>query len=532
MDSDHKLTFLDFKRLFEAVNLKTRSYVSTANFRVISQWIQHCNTNHECISSTPAVSKYFPTRLLMIGGLSKPQLKLIDTQKTRCHGPYATLSYCWGSGVPIKLLSTSISESTLPKTLREAVMVARRIGVKYLWVDALCIIQDSLDDWNRESPKMGDVYSNSYCNIAATHTRSCDDGLFLDREPGGSGVICVEAHWDDIECRQLGLVDVGFWVEKLNKTPLNNRGWVLQERFLSPRTVHFRDDQILWECYLGRRSEHFPLGPIPGTFSCFEKRRILANQKAPEAPCSNELEPYALWGRLVKDFCSSKLTKESDKLVAISGIARKLQTEINDEYLAGLWWDQLPAQLIWGGKGVRPLQYRAPSWSWASLEGEISIPELKANLLGLIDKIEYKIEYITEDTYGQVKSGGIRLSGTLYPHILMPYRNEDWVMLFYEHDLNSKEYDKPAFLDVVEGQDYSEGEYYCLPVLFEKPTPEINSALSCLILQSTGRSQGEYSRIGTFLTNYKEDVDMLVHKSKPCEHFPGLYDLTSTTTII
>jgi hypothetical protein len=516
------------------VNTRTRLSTTSANFRIIVQWLRHCNINHHCLSVESDASPCPPARLLKVGRHLDAEIKLIDTKETKLQGPYATLSYCWGSGLPVKLTSSSLSAfkrgilvSALPKTLRDAVTVARQIGVKYLWIDALCIVQDSGDDWNKEARKMADIYSSSYCNIAATHTQSCNDGLFAKRELDKSAVICVDTCWDGVDIRQLGLVDFEFLIKKLERAPLNSRGWVLQERFLSPRTVHFGDDQVLWECHLGYRCEAFPFGLIPGMAEDFAKRR-LNNQPVCKRPYSNSDEAYALWGHLVGKFCASKLTFQCDKLLAISGLARKFQSEMNDQYIAGLWWNQLPAQLTWTGEDTtRSRPYRAPSWSWASLEGKISIPRLQADILGLIDPIEYSIGYTTEDKYGQVTSGSIRVSGKLFPHVLEPYSNT-WEMIFYDEDLNSGPYARPAFMDI--STNFSDVEYYCLPVLLEKSPPAY--VVSCLILQATENVRGEYSRIGLFSTHYQEDIDIMTQKSKPYEMDPDLYDANYTITII
>jgi len=518
------------------VRTRARSSTSSANFRIMLQWIQHCNKHHTCRVAKSDASECLPARLLKIGQDLDSQIRLINTNDTKLQAPYATLSYCWGSGLPVKLTSSSLSAfersiwvAALPKTLRDAVIVARQIGVNYLWIDALCIIQDSSDDWEKEARKMAEIYSRSYCNIAATHTRSCDDGLFTINDYGKSAVICVDTRWDGVDIYRLGLVDYEFVIKKLERAPLNSRGWVLQERFLSPRTIHFGDDQVLWECYGGYKCEAFPFGPIFGMATDFAKRR-LSNQPECTRPYSNTDEAYALWGHLVGKFCSCKLTFPRDKLIAISGLARKFQSAMNDEYIAGLWWNQLPAQLAWTGeKTIKPLQYRAPSWSWASLEGMISIHRLQADILGLINPIEYNIEYATEDKYGEVTSGSIRVSGKLFPHILTPYQDGFiWQMIFYDEDLNSGPYARPAVMDI--SSDYSNVEYYCLPVLLEKSCPA--HVVNCLILQATENAQGEYSRIGRFSTHYKEDVDIMTERSESYEMDPDLYDAHSTITII
>ena len=173
--------------------------------------------------------------------------------KAPTHGPYATLGYWWSTKVSVRLLSSLaaefqkvILESILPKTLKEAVIVSRNLG-----------IQDSTDDWSHEVSQMADIYSKSYCNLAVTYNRSCDDGPFLERNIDQLGTIFVEVHWDDVECHQFGLFDRNFWINQVDRAPLSKRGWVLQERFLSPRTAHFGYGQLLWDCCKVKCMRHF-----------------------------------------------------------------------------------------------------------------------------------------------------------------------------------------------------------------------------------------------------------------------------------
>jgi len=467
--------------------------------------------------------------------LSNPIIRLIDTTKTPVDGPYATLSYCWGTGVTVKLLSSlvdqflqDIPESTLPKTLNEAIVTTRELDIRFIWIDALCIIQDSLVDWNHEASRMADIYSNSCCNIAAGHNRSCDDGLFLKRDLEQQGTLFVDVQWDEVKCYQLGLIDQNFWINKVDKAPLNKRGWVLQERFLSPRTVHFVHGQLFWECYSKEACESLPKGMVVDSNVGFKKRRFIPRLGVPEYQFSPRLEPYMLWERLLQVYSLTKLSKPTDKLVAISGLAKRIQSEIKDEYIAGLWRNRLSTGLLWflNSAAVRPIEYRGPSWTWASIDGNISTSRFEGVIVRLVELIGHDITYTTDDKYGQIKSASIHLSGKLYPHGV--YRvGLTWAVFFPDESLKSKEFSRPAKLDL-QDQDYAEAECYCLPVLYEKS----KSVLGCLILQSTGRMQGEYSRIGVFFTRNEVDVNVMFHNSALYEPNPVLYDAALTFTII
>jgi hypothetical protein len=116
------------------------------------------------------------------------------------------------------------------------VTVVRQLGQKYIWIDSLCIIQDSVDDWRAECGRMTDVYANSWCNIAATAASNGNEGCFQDRDPMALGLCSVTSEWTDYENRTFYLHDTNLWDEGFTHAPLNLRAWVLQERLLSPRS--------------------------------------------------------------------------------------------------------------------------------------------------------------------------------------------------------------------------------------------------------------------------------------------------------
>jgi hypothetical protein len=200
-----------------------------------------------------------PTRVLDVGTASNPRLRLQVNDKSSPISPYVTLSHCWGkiqikrlTKINISQLAECIDVNELTKTFQEAIIIARRLGVKFLWIDSLCIIQDSIKDWDKESSAMGDVYKNALCNIAATAAPNGHTGCFLERNPllartcrlrieGLPGLAPKSQVYD--------LTRVDFWKQAISAAPLIQRAWFLQERILAPRVIHFGKNQLLWECH-------------------------------------------------------------------------------------------------------------------------------------------------------------------------------------------------------------------------------------------------------------------------------------------
>lgn len=224
-------------------------------FGLLKQWIQVCDCEHESCSRDGEYKPAIPTRLVEV----RDGLRLVEAADIKS-SQYIALSHCWG---PLKddekfctykrnigQLKAHIDFGTLPRTFRDAVTVARGLGIDYLWIDSLCIIQDDEDDWQSESAKMEQVFSDAYCTIGASSAKSSLDGFLADPSPrsvvtlppgrAGAAYVCVDI--DDFH----GDVELG---------PLNRRGWVLQERALSRRTIFFTSTQVYWECGEGIHCE-------------------------------------------------------------------------------------------------------------------------------------------------------------------------------------------------------------------------------------------------------------------------------------
>jgi hypothetical protein len=296
---------------------------------------------------------------------------------------YTTLSHCWGNSQPLRLLMSNIDEfkstippERIPKTFSDAFRVVKSLGLRYIWVDSLCIIQDSHVDWLKESATMGLVYSRAFCSIAASGARDSNEGLFLSHHPSETPLFPFACHWDNfpkIRCVVSPLENL--WRPQFENLPLNRRGWVLQERILALRIIHFTQDQVFWECRTHAASGIFPK-KLP---SHLQKYHNMRNQLFHPQPA----DFYIVWADMIRSYTNAELTFTRDKLVAISGLASQRQSlnEHPSRYVAGMWEDQLPASLVWTRGDMFEGEYlprrledlHIPSWSWAALNCPIDV---------------------------------------------------------------------------------------------------------------------------------------------------------------
>ena len=196
-----------------------------------------------------------PTRLLEVGN----PMRLVPSS-TMVRSPYVALSHRWGPlgertkfcacRHNMKQLQTSIDFERLPRTFKDAVTVVRSLGLKYIWIDSLCIVQDDQQDWENEAARMEQVFSDAYLTIAASSAKSSNDGFLLPRKPRQ----CLELVSQDSR-RLYVCPNIDDFRNDVELSHLNCRGWVLQERVLSRRTIHFTSSQTYWECGAGVHCE-------------------------------------------------------------------------------------------------------------------------------------------------------------------------------------------------------------------------------------------------------------------------------------
>jgi hypothetical protein len=217
---------------------------------------------------------HLPTRLIDTQSIgSSSGIRLVSTHNLdfNLNPVYCTLSHCWGKRTSNSSeLAQEILLDALPQTFRDAVYMSRHLGVRYLWIDSLCVIQDSLEDWRKESVTMHQIYSGAVFNIAATHATSSVEGLFSRRIPRHRESP-VHASWSKVAATY-GEREVrpGVYTVKedrygdyaiqdlIDRSPLNSRAWVYQERLLSKKTLHFTASEVFFECKVGIFSEYAP----------------------------------------------------------------------------------------------------------------------------------------------------------------------------------------------------------------------------------------------------------------------------------
>jgi hypothetical protein len=334
-----------------------------------------------------------PTRLVHIELLGvQLKARLVESKDLEDPIEYYTLSHCWGI-VPFLTLrrhnyrsfKRDIHISRLSKTFQDSLIAAHRLGFQYVWIDSLCIIRKDPDDWGREANMMSSVYAGSSLNLPATSSCDGSGGLFFNRRLSTVRSCYVKLPslgFNSFSCNPGGYNIVVFIKpprreKEIDDSPLAQRGWVFQERFLAPRTLHSGASQRFWECKRGIVCETIPREQafLSNTSIWFE--HMLNGQDLFRAV------PQATWGNIIRAYSKALLTREEDKIVALTGIAKYFYVLMNDEYLARLWRKGLEGQLLWSVKRrkacsedkipepTRPTHYRALTWSWASVDGHI-----------------------------------------------------------------------------------------------------------------------------------------------------------------
>ena len=377
--------------------------------KLAKYWLNECASKHLYCSTD--WTGFVPSRLIQIStSVLSTTVNLHVTGPTDQGIRYCTLSYCWGKVKDVLTLTSrninafrnDIPLDSLPHTLQDAIRITEALGCRYIWIDSLCIIQDSKDDWAKESAVMGGIYQNSLCTITAAAADNADGGCFSARNPLSYDWCKLAGEGKDAIYASLAYRSTGARNEVLRESPLIERAWVMQERLISPRMLHFGPRGIYWTCLLGSASEHDVEGTgapstgelVPDTQQLFgpsvEKidwkphiqliegrhdfEALLTGQGGSKKIDSLQ-DFHRIWANLVRQYTRCKLTKPDDKLVALSGLAQRIKEETEFRYHAGLWEQTILYDLCWF-RSRRPEPrlpgYRAPSWSWASAEGVIN----------------------------------------------------------------------------------------------------------------------------------------------------------------
>ncbi|ETS86453.1 hypothetical protein PFICI_00281 [Pestalotiopsis fici W106-1] len=450
--------------------------VSTrSSIRLWKYWYTACQRHHERCRSLSAVGAFKPTRLVEIRQDDPDCWNLID-ETSRIAGPYATLSHCWGSSSHEVLKKENIANfkqrgqnliAKLPQTFIDAIEVAKSLGIYYIWIDCLCIVQDDDDDWKEESAKMGLVYARAACNLAASCSSDSSGGFFRTRDLALVQLTSVDFGCDLRGFSTYRISNAASYDNDVANAPLNSRAWVTQERYLALRQLSFTAHQVYWECPELVANEQCPEGLPDELWNSSNTRSVRKRGMVPMSEASFR----DTWSKIVEHYSSCGLTRKTDKLVALSGLATQIQliqsqrpqSPALNMYVHGLWSVDFHQQLCWTRYGAKKEQYEAradqnivrtsrlngsiaPSWSWASLDGKVEY-DLAYNDLGS----QYRLSWIrVEDP--EFKEGkppaiskgltlrGIALFGTLKP----PYK-EYVGRLTFSHALSTPDLHENPF---------------------------------------------------------------------------------------
>jgi Heterokaryon incompatibility protein (HET) len=386
-----------------------------SNFLQIKNWLREAFGDKHLYEPFGDVKEWddavspLPKRIVDVSSSPDSSIVHLKDSVNLPQGRYLCLSHCWAESAPMTTTTGTLAQRCdgiridgLSPTLRDTVFLARELNIQYIWVDSLCILQDSQDDWEVESSKMGAYYGSSLLTVLAG--RDGSKGLFGERDPppmpyckfslpSGPGPTSVNIYFTLFPHRPRRGIS--------NDSPkIYTRGWVLQEEILSPRLLSFEPTQTYFRTSL---VEKYESGSV---VEAFKSKQLLHPGK---------------WSMLVGEYCKLSLTKESDKLPALSGLAHQYQIRWNDQYLAGLWRNELWRQLQWyvfcSGANVprRPFAYRAPTWSWASVEGQqyVFFAWIESEKLSYVEILRALTEPSGRDPLGAVKSGILVLRGML-----------------------------------------------------------------------------------------------------------------------
>lgn len=448
-------------------------------------WLENCDRSHNCnIFSTDNSfdREWYPKRLIDVTNGTLP--RLFETHSERPHSGYATLSHCWGSNLEFITLSTEnlakfysgIAIDILPESFRDAIKICKHLDIRYLWIDSLCILQDSHSDWLLHTVEMSSVYQNCYLNLSFDVAANPQQGAFTCRNtdvlqdceafytvprklglatmgradslssdndstgefpddiseipykaersdedsPGETGSMEEDSTKETIDViRCLVFAHELDYTSTLWNLSLSRRGWVVQERLLSPRVLHFTNDRIRWECETKKcLQEGLPYG-LPNTGQSFDHTSRDVFHCTPERD-----QQQSQWGHFNHWECITRMYSrrlltypEKDKLVALAAIAQRFTAVFSEGYFAGHFRENMPFDLAWSVLGRHPDQdssiKRHPTWSWTSVDAEVSSYcvwcQLKQPLV-IVEGVSVDLDdpsYI----YGPVNGGQLILRG-------------------------------------------------------------------------------------------------------------------------
>ncbi|KAI0440371.1 heterokaryon incompatibility protein-domain-containing protein [Xylaria telfairii] len=468
---------------------------SERSFDVARSWLTDCCEERDMHARKTPIEKPSydpPSRLIDLAG-NQFILKEVCATEFKPEA-YCTLSYCWGDHLNpywitkksnLQDRKTGFNPSELPKTLRDATAIAQQLGIRYIWIDSVCIVQDDRDDWALEGSKMAGIYRGSRLSIAACSSDSSTKGIFNDHSTSQLedffNLVRIDNQLRNGRHSTLYLstyVGTGGPMGRyVRHGVLPGRAWCLQELILSPRILYYTPSQLLWECaHLNTYEDRLELRE---DHEVVEYRNVFRGYG--EWPIQNKDAARLWYEGVVTQYTYGKLTYGSDKLVAVSALAVTFNLKYKWEYLSGLWREALVYGLQWArsGRGQKASEYRCPSWSWASQDSAVFY------VRGIDDPsiLDARIISATVDAdylnpYGSINGGEIKLQASLVPATVTRRGSEKWVLTIQDKELNWV---------VMDDDDFLTKQVECV---------YLNSGGAGLLLVERGEQENTYKRVG------------------------------------
>ncbi|KDQ18294.1 hypothetical protein BOTBODRAFT_154187 [Botryobasidium botryosum FD-172 SS1] len=472
-------------------------------FGLASDCIADCIRHHERCHRPHDTT--LPTRVVDCSDPEKPRLLVTNGDRDS----YVALSYVWGEAQPHSTRTHNLSSylagidtDLLPQTIKDAIACTHQYGLRYLWVDALCILQDSREDKNREIAHMRTIFRDAYITIIAAAAHKVSDGFLQDRPATSiASDICLPFPCPGVP-GHVGTMSLSpTWLQYDGSSePVNQRAWCLEERLLSRRALVYASHTLQYHCQtavvnVGKSVCGRMIGQrLPDLM-------FLPDAEVPATLPKSELKKLRwAWQDVLADYTQRAVTKPADKLLALSGVTEQFHRVWRCRYLAGLWQDTLLEDLLWYKdfeiRLPRPGGYRAPSWSWASVDGRILAFTLDGRLdadsgeVETCDVVECEVALAYESLpFGKVTAGTLKLHATMKkalwnPDVPMPE-------LFIQRcalDVNDKLCVGCAYPDSSENI----GEVWAVPVRWNRQS---QYAAGLIV---TPADEGCYRRVGYF----------------------------------
>ncbi|KAH8880481.1 HET-domain-containing protein [Thozetella sp. PMI_491] len=447
---------------------------------VAREWLHGCEKQHGERCKPPYMPtnpswENMPTRVLYIPPEGTTIYLKVPREAKLDDGRYVALSHCWGvpdDAPPFTTTTLNLQERMdgislreLPATFLDAVKIVRALGLRYLWIDSLCIIQDN-GEWVTESAKMGNVYRDAHLVLAAARgvsdgagflgPRKMLDVVYLPPQQTaalGLQLLPPDGTFQGSTNGRRWTSNGGLGPDPVNDEPLTDRAWCLQERYLATRCLQYCSRQMIWECQLARASENGDILLQEGSYfqtlcaGAVEKSTVFQRDKDQRRPDWEDASiRWADWYRMVEGYTARHITYDKDRLPAVAGLATAVGTATGQrDYMAGLWETGLLEGLMWSRKDpdrslTLPDTWTAPSWSWASVKGAVHFPVYNwyntraawkarmANYEPLAVYCDYTFETMRKDSkdskdrFGQLTKASLSIEAPLLPVISMQPR--------------------------------------------------------------------------------------------------------------